>query len=274
MLGVHLPGTDMMATAMTARELGLQSYQLFLGSPRRAEVAARMNGQLKTFMPGLFGAVHGPFVINLVANDGKKARMSLGILMGVWREANRVGADALVVHAGSGDSWEPLCGVYEWFSRKAAKGTRLFIENDCGSKKGTRVGSVVNLARARKAVGRGPDGKWIMGIVYDTTHAYANGELLSLEGLKLLSPDMIHLNEPDANVLPGGHLDRHKTVFGEGKLGLEYLAQVATLGIEMKIPVIIEQDLETATESLRRLRVELRRLDGQGAGRVDTEREG
>lgn len=262
MLGVHLPGTDFRESAKLVRDHGLECCQVLLGSPRRAEIQQNPPGVLKSFMPKIPVAVHGPFVINVCSGEGKKARMSMGILKGLMRESSRVGAKFVVIHAGSGPDWYPLLGAYRYMLKQPFE-ARLLIENDCGSKKGTRVGSVKNLLRARKELGKDESGKWRMGIVYDTAHAYANDELLSPEQVRRMRPDLIHLNEPDPNVEPGGHLDRHKTVFGEGRIGLDHLVAVARVAVEDGIPTVIEQDLDGALESLRRLRSALGREHGQ-----------
>lgn len=255
LLGIHLMGSDILQSIGHAKDLGLDCFQSFLGSPRRLWSArqftevelSKIRSELKS--SGLVMVAHAPYVFNLGADLDSRWRQAVGIMTKFMGQADDVGAQYVVVHTGTGSDMEKVVKAARYILSKGFK-AKFCLENDCGSKGGTRLGSVKNLILARKALGPR------LGICIDTAHAYGAGEQIDtdrwLELLPKIKPDVVHLNEPDPKVMKGGHLDRHNSLFGDGKLGIDQLVALAQR--VNGTPCIIECSEEVAIANVELVR--------------------
>lgn len=255
-LGTHIPidhNFNLMAAFVKKHQMGI--CQIIY--PDRAVEYNLWKGHTWTqYCPDTRLMVHAPFYMNFVA-EGIKGRSALGMLRGLYEKAAAFQANYIVAHCGSGPSAMPLMYVSDLAHQKMPN-VRFLLENDAGSKGGTKVGSIKNLVALRAGLGKDANGKWKMGICIDTAHAYANDEDHWFDHMDNLQPDVIHLNDPDSNVVRGGHLDRHDSIFGTGKLGLQRIMKVVHWANTNNVPMIIEnKSTENAIRSMEIVRAQL-----------------
>jgi endonuclease IV len=241
-------------------------YQIFLGSPRRYEYpnASDLEGIDKDIV------VHCPYWTQLAREAYEKAYIStLDYTVKLAHEMQKVGQKYIVIHVGARPSdmtiargMDCIKGFCErWLFATMDTDVILCLENDSGSKKGTKMGSVkvletvindINSTRVRMA--------------FDTEHAYANGfDLSNTDRLKQIEPlvAVVHFNSIPDYVGRGSHVDRHtSTKFSESKNGIKYLHNVYRELYDGVRPFIMEIDENLAEENLEFLK---QFLDGEGS---------
>jgi deoxyribonuclease IV len=235
-IGRHLPTSGgLPKTLEIARELGCETAQIFVSNPQgwadptpRADAGAFAEGSREL---GLAPVVaHAKYLINLAsANDELRTR-SVRALAHELAAAGELGAELVVVHAGShgGDGVgegmarlaRSLDGVRELAASLSGASGRVaepVVENSVGA--GTQLcstfdslGDIVRRAGVRVCV--------------DTAHAFVAGYDLSTSGgARLVAEELeaavgpavglVHLN--DARNGLGSHRDGHRKI-GEGRI--------------------------------------------------------
>lgn len=251
-IGIHREGGNNLYNAVVeAGRAGHDCVQAFISTPMRlfnGSPSFLKDVRLAVRDSGVTLIIHGPFVYNLATEDNTKFKQAFGMLKKLMDSASEAGATYVVNHVGTG-SLDRVHEICEYIISRGYS-AKLLLENDSGSKAGTRTGSLTNI---RELLRRMPE----LGWAFDTAHAFADGFDVASKGAKLvrlMKPSVIHLNEPDLKVVPGGHLDRHNSVFGTGQLGIETLADVASAASEIGAHMVIESDKAVAMESLNVLR--------------------
>jgi deoxyribonuclease-4 len=267
-IGRHLPTSGGLAkTLKTARELGCETVQIFVSNPqgwadpvprRDADVLAEGAHEL-----GVSPVVaHAKYLINLASKNEELRDRSVRALAHELVAAGTLGADLVVVHAGShgGDGEEVgmdrlVDGL--WRARERAAGldgasgvAEVVVENSVGA--GTQLCSTFEAIGeiARRAGVR---------VCVDTAHAFVAGyDLSSGEGGERFASELasavgeavalLHLN--DAKNETGSHRDGHRKV-GEGHISIE--AWPGLFGGLPGVPVVMETPYETPQADLEEM---------------------
>ena len=279
-LGVHLGGSrdGLMEFGVEAAKLGIRTFQVHLSNPRRWELpdGTLLSEFLKEIRPILDSSenpnvtlvVHGPFVFSLAKSE------QYSFIHKYLLECSRVmeSLDLLpddrvfiVTHVGSrpiglglkdvvGQLFK-LCSSWQYYT--AGHRSVLCLENDAGSNKGTKLGSVKFL-KGLKTKLREFDR---VSICWDTEHAFANGmDLSNRENVEdtLKYSSVVHLNSIPTYVTRGGHLDRHSDdLIADGQC-VEDLLYVAKRCEELEIPMILERSKNIVLQDYSYIKEELR----------------
>lgn len=256
-IGVHVSiagGLPEAVKRATAR--GCESMQIFSGNPRNwrdwevsdEEGSAFMRDRLEA---GVFPLiVHAPYLVNPASEKKEVRNLSLLSTIKAVKVADRVGASAFVVHAGSAGI-APRRAALDWiaaFAHLAIEGAKprlgFLLENTAGG--GGQVCSTFDeLAKIIDLVGRPSR----LGVCLDTAHAFAAGYDLStpssfeavLEefdakiGLDRLG--VVHSN--DSKFPLSSNRDRHEHI-GEGHIGMEGFRALLNHPKLEKLPLILE----------------------------------
>lgn len=278
--GVHVSiGKGLPEAVRTAKALGCDAFQIFIGNPRGWKKRALSDQEVAAFRQEVQTTGLGPVVVHLsylpnpAAEDEALYEKSILAIAEEYQRAVAIGAAYFVVHPGKsgGQDRESAMtkvarGVREIL--KMVKGSTLFLlENQAGA--GTEVGgNLVQLAQILDEINH-PDRT---GICFDTCHAFAAGyELRTAEGINRLLTEvdttvglarmpLLHLN--DAIGECGSRLDRH-THIGQGRIGVEGFRRLLTEPRIAGLTGILETPQVTPEDDLRNLAV-LRQLAAGG----------
>lgn len=227
-------------SALTAHELGANTFQIFSSSPRQwkasvpnAESIRLLNRARERY--DLYPlAIHDNYLINLAAADGANRKKSIEAFRGELERAIAMGAEYLIAHPGNYKGQTIEQGLLHFLEgvTEAAQGLHfgklmLLIENTVGA--GAQLGGrFEELHVLREYALKMTD--LPVGFCLDTCHLLASGfEITTDAGLKktveeadrLLGLDnvrVIHANDSKGGL--GSHVDRHQNI-GEGCIGLE-----------------------------------------------------
>lgn len=241
-LGRHVHTTGGLAKALDrAHAAGYDVVQVFPGNPRgwrHAPLDPGTAAKARAVTTQLAMAplvIHAPYIINIASNDKALRENSVQALVNSLDRAVEIGADAVVVHAGStgGDPPEEAIArvaslievVLSTRGPSAASSPRLLLENSAG---------------ARNALGGSPEALSLLlaalpdeiGACIDTAHLWGSGlDLSTAEGVDnavaaldlhvgLTRIAVLHVN--DSAVGQGSKRDVHARL-GEGQIGLSGL---------------------------------------------------
>jgi deoxyribonuclease IV len=237
-IGRHLRTSNgLEETLRTAREQELETVQLFVSNPQgwawpkpRPDREAFAKGAREIGLSPV--VVHAKYLINLASPDPEHRERSARTLAAELVAAGALGADLVVVHAGShgGDGEEKgadrLVEGLEWARELARDGAaEPIVENSVGA--GTQLCSTFDaLAEVAK--------KAAVRVCVDTAHAYVAGyDLCTAEGAGKVGGELqtvlggrialLHLN--DARNTLGSHRDGHERI-GEGQIAKEAWAEL------------------------------------------------
>lgn len=237
-------------------------FQVFIGSPRSLAVPSFSDlGILLKRHPDLEIVVHSPYVVNLCKNSGDRNYIAtLGYTIAIANELDKLGVKYLVTHIGARPEDMSVkestlnilnfCQKFQW-STQGCK-IKLCLENDSGSKKGTKMGHLKVLS----AVIRKMNSERIR-MTFDSEHAYAAGFNIEDENEIMKYKDIIevvHWNSVPDNVEFGGHLDRHSTTsFYNSKANPLHVYRALYNGnipfiFEVESPVFVKSNLEYLKE--------------------------
>lgn len=258
-LGAHLSIAGGMNRAVErARLVGAECLQLFLKSPSQWRFAPLGDDEVHRFREAAQQAAltpivgHVSYLVNLASPDDALFEKSCRCLLEEWDRADRLGLNALVLHAGahmaSGEraGLDRVASALKWLrSRRPDRRLRILLETTAGA--GTTLcGRFEHLTHLVAACD--PDDRWL-GVCIDTCHLWAAGydlrtpaalddTLCRLDvavGLDRLA--VVHAN--DARGQCGGHLDRHEHI-GRGRLGLQTFRLMLAHPALRRLPFIIE----------------------------------
>jgi deoxyribonuclease IV len=269
-VGRHLPtsgGLD--RTLKVAEALGCEAVQIFVSNPQgwadptpRPDAKAFAAGSRELGLSPV--VVHAKYLINLASPDAAHRERSARALAHEMVAAGHLGADLVVVHAGShgGDGEE--VGVARLVDgldrareiaaklvRKSGRAAEAVVENSVGA--GTQLCWTLDaLAEVSERAG--------VRVCVDTAHAFVAGyDLSTVKGARAVARELgstlgdsiavLHLN--DAKNELGSHRDGHRRI-GEGQVPQGCWAELFA-GLP-GVPVIMETPYgtpETDAEQVR-----------------------
>lgn len=256
LLGAHVsPAGGLVNAVARGVERDCSAIQIFNQSPRQWRPTAYGDEDFAAFREARAATdiqavlVHAVYLINCASEDQELCRKSLTSLIHSLTVGAAIGADAVVLHAGSALSGDPIKAV-----ERAGKligealaetdGCRLDIENTAGAG-GTLGRSFAEIAGLIDAAGGGDR----LGVCLDSCHLLASGYRTdTVDGLadtlaqfdrevglvRLLS---LHVND---SLMPlGSNRDRHAAL-GEGVMGREGCAVFLSAPEFEGLPAVFE----------------------------------
>ncbi|ABN64601.2 predicted protein [Scheffersomyces stipitis CBS 6054] len=257
--GAHVGASGGVSNSViNARNLGANSFALFLKSPRKwvsPPISAEEIDKFKSlceehgYDPRTDVLPHGSYFINLANPDPEKEEKAFDGFLDDLHRCEQLNIGLYNFHPGSsldGDHREALERLAKNINRaiKETSFVKIVIENMAGH--GNLIGS--NLQDIRDVIDIVED-KSRVGVCVDTCHTFAAGYDISTEekfeafwkefdnivGAEFLSA--IHLNDSKAPL--GANRDLHQFL-GQGFLGLEAFRVVANSPRLHNIPIILE----------------------------------
>jgi deoxyribonuclease-4 len=237
------------------------AVQIFVGNPRGWKLTDGDPKQDALFTAGCLDRgvpsfVHTPFLVNVGSPTEATVEQSIASIAHNLARAARLGCQGVVVHAGSAvgeDRYEAalqqlrerLLPVLEGLPDD---GPRLLIEPTAGGGKALAA-TVEDLAPYFAALDDHP----LLGVCFDTCHAWAAGHDLSVPGGMTATLDaleaavgpgrlgLVHAN--DSLDECGSKRDRHTTI-GEGSIGVAPFAELLAHPSMAGVPMVVETPSE------------------------------
>jgi len=245
-IGLHtFTAGSLEKAALTAAELGANTFQIFSASPRMWKARAPDRGQVRLLRRARERfdlhplAIHVNYLINLASIDPVIRAKSVAGFRGELERAAAIGAEYLVLHPGSyrGRSVEEGIASFSIALREAAHGWRrrgvtLLLENSAGA--GAHIGSRFEELQSIRELARDLT-QLPIGYCLDTCHLLAAGfDIRTPAGLRamirnaeetlgLSNVPVIHAN--DSKTPLGSRVDRHQHI-GMGHIGLEAFRRI------------------------------------------------
>ncbi|MEV0646449.1 deoxyribonuclease IV [Phytomonospora sp. NPDC050363] len=254
-IGAHVPVAGGLVRRGVAEgvKAGAETVQIFVGSPRgwtppRVDERVADDFRAQCSVHGWPVFVHAAYLINLASPDTVTLERSVETLRTTMTAASLLGAQGVVVHAGSsvdGDRTGALRRVAKAFRDvlEDAPPVRILVEPTAGAAN-AMASTLASTVEYMQAVGLDE-----LGLCLDTCHLHAAGEVLadpavfeaSLRSLAAdLGPgrvDLVHFN--DSKAPWGSRRDRHESL-GVGTLGEDALRSVVSSPALAGIPLIVE----------------------------------
>jgi deoxyribonuclease-4 len=250
-VGAHVSVAGGLSRALaSAARVGAEAIQLFVANPRgwappapdpAADAAFRRDN------PGLPVFVHAPYLINFGSPSAQTLARSADALAFSVRRAAAIGAQAVVLHAGSsvlGLTWaQAMAQVRErLLPLLDAHPPRLLIEPTAGGG-GALAADAASLGEYLDALGRDER----IGVCLDTCHLHAAGHDFAADPLGVLRAfgraagtggvALVHVNDSRDPV--GSKRDRHAAL-GSGTIGTAAFAALFTSAVTRRVPLIVE----------------------------------
>lgn len=238
-------------------------FQVFVGSPRTLQVPSFTDLALfKKRHPEVEVIVHMPYVVNLCKNNSEKCYINtLSYMIRVAKELDKIGINYMVTHIGGRSKEQSIKDstmqiwnfCQKWLMSTMECKIKLCLENDSGSKANTKMGHMNVLSLVVRRVN---DPR--IRMCFDSEHAYAAGfNTTDVELMKSFKDviSVVHLNSVPAEVVAGGHLDRHSsTSFYDSKVSPIPVLEVFDDGdfpfiMEVESPVFMKSNLEWLKEN-------------------------
>jgi deoxyribonuclease-4 len=269
-IGAHVSVAGGLGSAWRrADAIGAETIQIFVANPRgwappqadpagdEAFAAERAARRMRVF-------VHAPYLINLGSPSPVTLQHSRDALTFALRRGAAIGAEAVVVHAGSAvsgiDRTAALCQVRDSIDAAltAVDGIALLIEPTAGG--GAALASdAVSLADYLDATGRHSR----LGVCLDTCHLHAAGHDLSTPARLVAAVrafaraagaggiGLVHVN--DSRDPAGSLRDRHAAI-GAGTIGLEPFGALFRATPLRRAPLVVETAERDHADDIARLR--------------------
>jgi deoxyribonuclease-4 len=255
-LGAHAPAAGGLAKAALPHIDGTESaaVQVFVSNPRGWALSEGDPRQDDAFVEGCEQRsvpvyVHASLLVNLGSPTRATVEHSAATLAHALDRATRIGARAVVFHAGSavdqGYAETALGQVREVLLPLLDRdGPLLLVEPSAGGGR-SLAARVEDLGPYLEAVGWHPK----LGVCFDTCHAWAAGHDLAAPGGMTATLDalvatvgpgrlaLVHAN--DSRDACGSLRDRHETI-GTGSLGEAAFAELLAHPCTEGVPVIVE----------------------------------
>ncbi|MFC0003325.1 deoxyribonuclease IV [Micromonospora siamensis] len=201
--------------------------------------------------------IHASLLVNLGSPTGNTVQRSAETLAHALRRGTAIGAAGVVFHAGSavdaGHAEAAMRQVRETLlplldAADAAGGPMLLVEPSAGGGR-SLASRVEQLGPYLDAVDRHP----MLGVCFDTCHAWAAGHDLAAEGgmtetldtlVATVGPGrlkLVHAN--DSKDLCGSTRDRHENI-GKGGIGEPAFAELMRHPATEGIPIVVETPTE------------------------------
>ncbi len=258
-----------------AERLGCSTLQIFARNPRQFRKGSLKKEDIDIFCRRVKEAklwpvvIHTPYTLNLAARKSFLFHISIKEFIQDIKEAHRLEADYIVIHAGSfrgneDDGLERIVYALDVVLKNTLKFKPvILIENTAGD--GSNLGYTVEqwgvIFRKLKFPRR-------LGICLDTAHAWAAGyRLNTARGLSSFLEEVekevgvkrikvIHLNDTSCEM--GSRRDRHFHI-GKGKIGEKGIRLIINHPQLRKLPFILETPKKTESDDARNLNT-VRRL--------------
>jgi deoxyribonuclease-4 len=235
--------------------------QVFVGNPRGWRLTAGDPKQDALFIEGCAergvpSFVHTPFLVNVGSPTEATVEQSITSIAHNLARGARLGCAGVVVHAGSAVGEDRYDAALRQLHERLlpvldaapSDGPRLLIEPTAGGGK-SLAATVEDLGPYLAAL----DGHPLVGVCFDTCHAWAAGHDLSVPGGMTATLDaleatvgpgrlgLVHAN--DSLDECGSRRDRHTTI-GEGSIGATPFAELLAHPSMAGIPVVVETPSE------------------------------
>jgi deoxyribonuclease-4 len=241
--------------------VGAAAAQVFVGNPRGWRLTTGDPRQDAAFTAGCAERgvptfVHTPYLVNVGSPTEATVELSMASIAHNLARGAQLGCRGVVVHAGSAvgeDRYEAaLRQLHERLlpvlDRIPDDGPRLLIEPTAGGGK-SLAATVEDLGPYLDALERHP----MVGVCFDTCHAWAAGHDLSTPGGMTATLDtlvatvgqdrlvLVHAN--DSLDECGSKRDRHTTI-GAGGIGVEGFRELLAHPAVAGVPVVVETPSE------------------------------
>jgi deoxyribonuclease-4 len=246
--------------------VGARAVQVFVGNPRGWRLTPGDPKQDSLFVEGCAergvpSFIHTPFLVNVGSPTEATVEQSLASIAHNLARGAELGCRGVVVHAGSAvgeDRYEvALRQLHERLlpvlDRLPPDGPRLLIEPTAGGGK-SLAATVEDLGPYLAALEEHP----LVGICFDTCHAWAAGHDLSVPGGMTATLDaleatvgpgrlgLVHANDSLDGC--GSRRDRHTTIgegsIGSGPYGTGPFAELLSHPSMAGVPVVVETPSE------------------------------
>ncbi|GBD99523.1 putative endonuclease 4 [bacterium BMS3Abin07] len=269
-IGVHTSIAGGISNAVErAYALGCNSMQIFSHNPRQWAQSRIPVNEVERFIQlrSEYGIspvfIHTSYLINLAAGSDEILKKSIELLSYEMDNADRLGAEYVVLHAGSagGDNERDARMRAVRAIRKSIGSVRcrarLLLENTAGER-GDITSSMQAIAEIIDQCRTGNIG----GICVDTCHAFAAGyDLREKNGVERLLGEidnctgidklkLIHLN--DAKKPVGSGVDRHEQI-GNGFIGIGGFRTFLSDKRVRSVPMILETPKENEDDDKKNL---------------------
>jgi deoxyribonuclease IV len=244
-----------------ADAVGARAVQVFVGNPRGWKLTDGDPKQDALFTAGCAergvpSFVHTPFLVNVGSPTEATVAQSIAAIAHNLARAARLGCQGVVVHAGSAvgeDRYEiALRQLHERLlpvlDGLPDDGPRLLVEPTAGGGRALAA-TVEDLGPYFDALDRHP----LLGVCFDTCHAWAAGHHLAVPGGMTATLDaleatvgpgrlgLVHAN--DSLDACGSKRDRHTTI-GAGSIGVAPFAELLAHPSMAGVPVVVETPSE------------------------------
>jgi deoxyribonuclease-4 len=241
--------------------VGARAVQVFVGNPRGWRLTAGDPRQDSLFVEGCTergvpSFIHTPFLVNVGSPTEATVEQSISSIAHNLARGAQLGCAGVVVHAGSAvgeDRYEAaLRQLHERLlpvlDAAPSDGPRLLIEPTAGGGK-SLAATVEDLGPYLAALEDHP----LVGVCFDTCHAWAAGHDLSVAGGMSATLDvleatvgpgrlgLVHAN--DSLDECGSKRDRHTTI-GAGSIGTAPFAELLAHPSLAGVPVVVETPSE------------------------------
>jgi deoxyribonuclease-4 len=272
LFGAHVSAAgSILKTFERAREIGAETFQFFLRSPRIWKWKEPDDFVIRNFSQRLkeFGGpvvVHAPYLVNPASGEPELWRRSVNTIIEELSFCDETGIQYYNLHPGTakGISLTRAIGnivkaIEEAILRVNPRNTILLLENTAGERGdvGKKIGEIGEIFKRLKGAP--------VGICLDTCHLLAGGyKINERDGFNELIEELeanggiekvkvIHAN--DSKVPLGGRRDRHEHI-GEGFVGFQGFKNFLSHPYLGSLPYIIETPKEGEMDlvNLKRLR--------------------
>jgi deoxyribonuclease-4 len=272
-LGIHtFTSGGLERAAITAAELGANTFQIFSSSPRMWRASLPDPAQVKLLRAARDRfdlrplVIHVNYLVNLASCDPVIRSRSVAAFRGEIDRALAIGAEFLVLHPGSYRNSTPEQGMEAFAEglRDAAHGVRtagltVLIENTAGA--GCHLGSRFEELRTMRALAA-EQTDVAVGFCLDTCHLIAAGfDITTQAGLRAMLKqadatfglDNVHVIHANDSKCPlGSNADRHQHI-GKGHIGREAFHRILTCKALRAKPFILETPIDEEGDDRRNL---------------------
>ena len=258
LVGAHVPvGGGLLKGLAYADEIGAQAVQVFVSNPRGWAPSAGDPAADEAFSgrcadSGRPSFVHAPYLVNFGSPTEATLRKSVDAVTHALRRAAAIGAQGVVVHAGSavaGAHRDLAMGqlrthLLPVLDALAPDGPKLLVEPTAGGGQAL-CATVQELAPWFEQL----DGHEMLGVCLDTCHAFAAGHDLAAPGGMKKTLDalvkavgrgrlkLVHANDSKDPV--GSGRDRHESI-GAGHIGKDPFAELFRHPAMRGVPLVVE----------------------------------
>ena len=282
LIGAHVSTAGGLSNAVERGvELGCEAIQIFNQSPRAWRPTAHSDDDIAAFREAREASpiesvtIHAIYLINCASTDREVKRKSQTSLVAALRLGDAIGADGVVLHAGTRkgkphDASMRRAGKAIAAALSDSERCPLLLENTAGTqgplgRNFDELAELIDLAGAAKR----------LGTCIDSCHLLASGfEIRDPAQLKVVVDELdakvgldrlrcLHVN--DSKIPLGGNRDQH-AVLGKGELGSKGIATFLSERRFDGLPALIETGVDGGAPARKDVR-KAKRLRREGLRR-------